>query len=401
MPAKLRPRTAPAMLVSLATFAAFAATGAIALGGAPSPASHVSCGDTITTDTTLDSDLTGCPSNGIVIGADDITLDLNGHTVAGDGEPVKRCRRDEICDVGLVNDGHDGVTLSGGPVHGFASGVFVGRARQNRVLNISSSRNTFFGFVIAQSSRSVVRDSSGNDNPEPDGDGIGIFASRGLRIVGNSFRRNALGMHVEDSSDILIARNRFARNPHMGILMEANRNQVRGNRCTRNGECLVVAPGNRNVVSGNRSFRDNGGIAIEKGRGNLVARNVVLHARWEGILLGINKPPIGGAARNVARGNLVRGGRRRCPMRAALATRSPSARRSVRFQSPNPRGCAVKSGDCPRLPLDGETVHLQGYLRNQRRATLCLPCRRSRVRIPSAAFFFACTVGLCVCVGSD
>jgi hypothetical protein len=94
----------------------------------------------------------------------------------------------------------------------------------------------------------------------------------------------------------------------MGILMEANRNQVRGNRCTRNGECLVVAPGNRNVVAGNRSFRDNGGIAIEKGRGNLVARNVVVHARWEGILLGINKPPIGGAA-NVARGNLVRGGR--------------------------------------------------------------------------------------------
>ena len=38
-------------------------------------AGHVSCGDTITTDTTLDSDLLDCPSNGIVIGAADITLD--------------------------------------------------------------------------------------------------------------------------------------------------------------------------------------------------------------------------------------------------------------------------------------------------------------------------------------
>jgi parallel beta-helix repeat protein len=308
MPAKLRPRTAPAMLVTLTTVVAFAATGTLALGGGPSSASHVSCGDTITANTTLDSDLTGCPSNGIVIGADDITLDLNGHTIAGNGEPVKRCPRRELCDTGVANDGHDGVTIRDGSVREFFAGVVVGRASQNRVLGISSSRNRFFGFVLAESSRSVVRNSAGNDNPAPDGDGIGIFASRRLRIVGNSFRRNALGMHVEDSSDTLIARNRFARNADMGILMEASRNRVRANRCSRNGECIIVAPGNRNVVAGNRSFHDIGGIAIEKGRGNLVARNVVLHARFEGIRLGINKPPIGGAA-NVARENLVRGGR--------------------------------------------------------------------------------------------
>ena len=29
-----------------------------------------------------------CPSNGIVIGAGDITLDLNGHTVCGEGVPT-------------------------------------------------------------------------------------------------------------------------------------------------------------------------------------------------------------------------------------------------------------------------------------------------------------------------
>jgi parallel beta-helix repeat protein len=303
----MMPRTAPAMLVSLATLVAFAATGAMALGGQPSSASHVSCGDTITADTTLDNDLLDCPSNGIVIGADDVTLDLNGHTIAGDGEAVRRCRRGEFCDTGVVNDGHDGVTVRDGSVGKFFAGVFVGRARQNRVLGISSSRNQFFGFVIADSSRSVVRDSAGNDNPAPDGDGIAIFASRRLRIVGNSFRRNALGMHVEDSTNILIARNRFARNTDPGILMEANRNQVRGNRCSRNAECILIR-GNRNVVAGNRSFRDGGGMGIEKGRRNMVARNVVMHARWEGIRLGINEPPIGGAA-NVARGNLVRGGR--------------------------------------------------------------------------------------------
>jgi hypothetical protein len=41
----------------------------------------VGCGDTITTDPTPDSDLVNCPNNGIMIGADNITLDLNGHTI--------------------------------------------------------------------------------------------------------------------------------------------------------------------------------------------------------------------------------------------------------------------------------------------------------------------------------
>ena len=50
----------------------------------------MSCGDTITTDTTLDSDLVDCPTNGIVIGADNVTLDLNGHTIDGDGT-VQTC----------------------------------------------------------------------------------------------------------------------------------------------------------------------------------------------------------------------------------------------------------------------------------------------------------------------
>jgi hypothetical protein len=40
---------------------------------------------TITRDTTLDSDLLDCRGDGTVIGADNITLDLNGHAIAGLG----------------------------------------------------------------------------------------------------------------------------------------------------------------------------------------------------------------------------------------------------------------------------------------------------------------------------
>ena len=291
----------------LAFIVALAAAAAMALGGGPALATHLSCGDTITADTTLDTDLVDCPNHGIVIGADDITLDLNGHLIDGDGSPAVGCRpRREICDIGVLNEGHDGVTVRDGAAREFATGVVVVKARHNRVLGISSSRNQFFGFVVAEVARSVVRDSSGNDNPAPDGDGIGVFASRHLRILDNSFRRNALGMHIEDSSDVLIKGNVFARNPGPAILMQADRNQVRGNRCVRNRACIIVGPGNRNVIARNRVFRDREGIAIDKGRGNVIARNVVVRVRTSGIHLGVEDPPIG-STNSVVRGNLVRG----------------------------------------------------------------------------------------------
>ena len=242
----------------------------VAVGQEPPPG--LECGDTITADTTLDRDLTDCPSNGIVIGADGITLDLNGHTISGDGKPVRRCRRNQICDVGVAKDDHAGVTIRGGSVRGFALGVGVFRGRNNRFVKLDSSRNQFFGFVIAGSSRTVIRDSTGHDNPRPDGDGLGVFMSHDLRIVHNSFRHNGqLGMHIEGSTKNLVKGNLVSRNGDFGMLIEADGNQVRGNRSVRDGGTgILVGPGSRNVIAGNRISGSGEGIAIEKGRGNRV-----------------------------------------------------------------------------------------------------------------------------------
>jgi parallel beta-helix repeat protein len=308
----LRPYAAPATLVLLAAvMVALAAAGPMAVGGGRALTGHVSCGDTITADTTLDGDLVNCPNHGIVIGADNITLDLNGHQIDGDGASAAGCDpQREYCDRGVLNDGHDGVTVQDGSVRDFGAGVVIKRARQNRVLNVSSSTNQFNGFVIADSTRSLVRDSSGNGNPAPDGDGVGVFRSRHLRILDSSFRRNARGMHVMDSTNIVIKKNRVSGNSGPGVLIQADRNQVRGNRCVRNGvrnhACIILRAGSRNMIARNRSFRDGGGILIEGGRGNLVARNVVARARRDGIRLGFEKPPLRGA-NNAVRGNVVRG----------------------------------------------------------------------------------------------
>ena len=300
-----------ATLASLGVILALAVAGA--MGGGRAPASHVACGDTITADTTLDNDLIDCPNNGIVIGADDITLDLNGHRIDGDGTPAVGCNpRIEFCDVGVFNDGHDGVTVRDGSVREFGVGVFVGKARHNRVLGISSSRNTFFGAVVARSSRSVIRDGSFSHNIPPEGDGIGLFGSDHITIVDNSIKDNpGPGVHVADSDHNLIKGNLFSHSSP-GVLIggdersdRGDRNEVRGNRFVRNHGGISVGPGSRNVLTRNHFSGE--GIGIDKGRHNLVARNVVVEPRKTGIRLGVDLTDgsIGGVD-NIVRRNVVK-----------------------------------------------------------------------------------------------
>jgi parallel beta-helix repeat protein len=264
------------------------------------------CGDTITTDATLHHNLVNCPNNGIVIGADDVTLDLNYHSIDGDGTPAAGCDpRREFCDVGVLNDGHDGVTVTNGSLRQFGIGVWGLRASHNRFLGISASRNVFFGMVMFDSTRSVIRNGSFSRNIPPEGDGIGLFSSDHLRIVGNKVRRNpGPGIHVSRSDQNLIKGNIFSRNGP-GILIEGDRNEVRRNRVRRGGG-IRVGPGSHNVIARNRTSRASESIRVEKGRGNLVTRNVVAGARGPGIRLGIQRPSIGGA-NNVISRNQVKG----------------------------------------------------------------------------------------------
>jgi large repetitive protein len=308
MSAKLRVDAARATVVAFAGILAFGIIALASLGGAEAANTQPNCGDTITADTTLDGDLVDCPNHGIVIGADDITLDLNGHRIDGDGTPAAGCDPEsEFCDIGVFNRGHDGVTIRDGSVREFDAGVFVFKARAGRVLDISSKKNTFFGLIFNEVSHSLIRDSAGSNNIPPEGDGMGVFGSHDLRIVDNTFRNNpGPGIHVADSTDNLIKGNLLSSNGP-AILVEANRNEMRDNRISRGGG-IVVGPGNRNVIARNHVARAQESISAT-GRENLVARNVVVDALGRGISLGVDfadGPDFGGVD-NVVRRNEVRG----------------------------------------------------------------------------------------------
>jgi parallel beta-helix repeat protein len=305
--AMLRYRTAPATLAFAVLVVAFSIAGEI-LGGAPALALQVRCGDTITADTTLDSDLLDCPNNGIVIGADDITLDLNGHTIDGDNALVDPCVEGEFCDFGIANDGHNGVRITNGTVQEFAFGVVLFGARTNGLSHLSTVENVLSGILLAETVRTRVRECFASRNAGRDsGVGITLFESHSNRIANNTTVDNAeLGIHLIQSDHNHIGHNRVRDNPEDGIILQGDGNRIKGNRVVRNSITITLFTNDAhavgNVVAGNSvRHAPRGGIAIDSAvERTVVKRNHVFRAGGSGIFVG---NPTTTLTRNEARYN--------------------------------------------------------------------------------------------------
>ena len=99
-----------------------APSGSKAPSPSPSPSptntARIPCGSTITSSVTLTQDMR-CDGNALIIGADDVTLDLGGHTLSGSGSGA-----------GITLSGAgkplDGAVVENGTVSGFSDGLLIG-----------------------------------------------------------------------------------------------------------------------------------------------------------------------------------------------------------------------------------------------------------------------------------
>jgi large repetitive protein len=325
-----RLRRSPRRMVARAMVLALLMGGFAVLGAGQALAGQVGCGDTITTDTTLYRDLVNCPSNGIVIGAGNITLDLNGHTIDGDGELTEDCAEDAICDVGVANDGHTRVTVTGGgSVREFGDGILLLSASHNRLRHLSVSSNFLRGILIIESSYTrIERNAITRNGLTTDQAGLVLFTSHHNRIERNRVSANGdIGLFsVDDTNDNRIADNTFADNPEAGIAIGGNGNQLTGNHLLRNGdgigiggdgntiarnhiadaqtcpeECgfgfgIDVGGGSHNLIAANLVARTQIGIRIDAFAGtttdNVVRANVVRDAALDGIAIGLEQGPV-------------------------------------------------------------------------------------------------------------
>ena len=231
--------------------AALAAATLLALSADQAFADHVQCGDVITQDTTLDSDLIDCPGDGIVIGADNITLDLNGHTIDGSG--FSPSSSNGVDDSG----GFDNVAIENGTITDFRNGVVF--------------RNVDASTV----SRLDLHDALA---------GIELTFSTGNVLDRNTFAANGNGVELSTAANRnTIARNLFADN-HFGIfalplegpfpapLPEGN--VIERNSFSGNAKATDIAAGNLNSIDRN-TIDSSSDVAIDIGgvSGNSATRN--------------------------------------------------------------------------------------------------------------------------------
>jgi len=211
-------------------------------------ATHVKCGDTITRDTKLDSDLVDCPGDGIVIGADNIKLDLNGYTIDGDSSDRY---------VGVQNfDGYDNNTIENGTLRDFISAVFLsgtddsvlrelGVDSVGQGLTLLNSHNTqikrnlitgalYCGICVLDSfpgHNLVKQNKVGNAGTWA----IYVIDSVDTRVVSNEVSESVVGIRITAARDTRVEKNSASSNSEDGIRADDGSSATLLRRNTANG----------------------------------------------------------------------------------------------------------------------------------------------------------------------
>ena len=257
-------RSLPLVVIVVIATALVAATSA--------SAGHVQCGDVITQDTTLDSSLEDCPHDGVVIGADDVTLDLNGHEISGPGGGPLYGGGDGSGSNDGVDDsaGYDRLVVKGGEIERFDAGV--------RLHDVQGSSLT--GLEVYAASIGVLLVESGRNRIDANeiyqtGYGIYPIASSDNRIAHNLLHQNTFGMYPVESHHNAIVRNRVNGSHLLGIQVTSGSSDNR-----------II----ENEIVGSASV----GLLVSNAYRNVLARNVIVDH------------PLAGMSLNDADGSVVR-----------------------------------------------------------------------------------------------
>jgi len=250
--------------VRLFVILALAVSGTVLGVGVTAPAfGQVSCGDTITMDTTV------MPGDPITLAPCDCLVEPFGLKVVGDGiTPVvldlnfQTIHGTPACDVGVLIEG-DLVVVKSGKITGFATGVAT---------DTDTTSSTLHGMQVF-----------GN------GDGIDLTASKttiSSSVVSHNegdclFVRNG----PEDEDRNIVKAVRCEHNGGRGFVIRGTLNSVTGNVSQVNGEDGFDIAANRTTVSSNRS-QDNGGEGFKfDGSRHTVSLNNALRNDEDGFIV--------------------------------------------------------------------------------------------------------------------
>jgi Periplasmic copper-binding protein (NosD) len=254
--------------------AALLAAGLTVVSGGVSEARTLRCGDVITSDTTLSSDLVNCTSKGLVVGADGITLDLNGHVISGDGAPVPSCPADQLCDVGVDNNsGHSHVTITGGAIRGFDIGVHVLGGADDRIYDMAISDTASLGILVGHSTRTVIEHNVIHD---PGVAAVVVdFSADPLASFNVASGTTGYAMVFLEDTNGRFMHNSLTSDEH-GFAVSGTKNTIQNNVVTNSSGSIDVFDGAvATRVESNHLSNVGDGVIVGVASGTLVRHNVV------------------------------------------------------------------------------------------------------------------------------
>lgn len=229
---------------------------------------QVVCGATLTASVTLTADLTCPDTRGLVVGADKITIDLNGFTLMGDAD---------IGDVGIDNGlGFDGVVVKNGTIRNFDEGISIGGDAQ---------KNAITGVTI----RDCLNDA------------IDLNDSDFTKISKTTILTSGLGVQIgELGTGNVIEKSFVVDVDQTGIDINGSGNVVQKSTVAGAQEGIRLrGDGNRVLANGVDRCRGHA-VQVDGGRDNLVTKNTLTGAAGSGVYAGQSPATI-------VKGNVVHG----------------------------------------------------------------------------------------------
>lgn len=175
-------------------------------------AQEIACGDILLEDTKLETNLDcrGSGADGLVIGSDNVTIDLNGYTVLGDVTAF----------AGISSDGFFKITIKNGAIDGFQVGGYVLNSRDVVFEDLTLAHQAIDGIGIGQSRNVTIEDIQVSLQYE-----TGDFETTGVALVdveGAIVERLAVegafyGLKSDRSRNVKIGDSRLTNIAHVGV----------------------------------------------------------------------------------------------------------------------------------------------------------------------------------------
>jgi len=231
----------------------------------------LSCGTNLTENRTLSGNLSfasGPPSPGcILIDADDVAIDCNGHSIVGNNTPGTN---------GVMANGRNNITIRNCVIHGFGAGIAISGS------GAVAENNTLYNNAVGLNATNAIASTISSNSAFNNTDGIMLNSTNNTAILGNTANNNTNGVVLAFSNENIIQRNTASSNSYYGFLLINSTNNTLANNTAQNNalDGFYLTPPSLNLLADNTASGNRDGFSLNStGDESLIGNDALQNAR--------------------------------------------------------------------------------------------------------------------------